>query len=154
VTPPLHGHGDTGVLPQHPHSAPAGEYVSADPGLIPPLKLGSTTARPKRGKVRVVQLSETEKKARHNAHTRSSRLRIDNGLDRLKSTLRKVRPGLKLSKKADIVDEAVRLICETHNLQMSEEDDDDDEDGQDQPHVQGHGDGDGDGEVGGSSMSV
>jgi hypothetical protein len=142
----------------HPHSAPPGEFVAADPGLIPPLRLGGSRVK-RQQKPRVLQLSDREKKARHNAHTRSSRLRIDNGLERLKDTLRKVRPGLKLNKKADIVDEAVRLICETHNLPISEDDDDveagDPEAGGTGGHPGGQDDGGvGEGEVGGSSMSL
>ena len=69
-----------------------------------------------RTRARLYQLTEKEKKERHNAHTRSSRLRIDRGLDRLKSTLKKVKPQLKLNKKADIVDEADKLIREFRNL--------------------------------------
>lgn len=55
-------------------------------------------------------LSEMEKRARHNAHTRSSRLRVDKGLNRLKEILKKARPELKLNKKADVVDAAYDFI--------------------------------------------
>lgn len=140
---PLVG-GPPAQLQHAPHSAPTGATEFGHPNVIPPLKLAPRVKRS--SKARVAQLTLTEKKARHNQHTRSSRLRIDNGLDRLKGTLKKVRPNLKLNKKADIVDEAVKLICETHNLPVPATEEDEAPPG-------GLGQQDG-GEHGGSSLSV
>lgn len=55
-------------------------------------------------------MSEKEKKDRHNAHTRSSRLRIDKGLQALKDALLKCNPNLRMNKKADIVEAAVKFV--------------------------------------------
>lgn len=117
--------GPSGTGPEHHSSIHGGPADFADPAVMAPLRSsGGVPPRRRPTKPRIFQLSETEKKARHNAHTRSSRLRIDNGLDRLKQTLKKVRPTLKLSKKADIVDEAVRLICESHDIPLANDDED------------------------------
>jgi hypothetical protein len=117
LSPTEHHAGSSGLVAEFggDHSSAAGASLSRSNSLM--------TARRRATKNRMYHLSETEKKARHNAHTRSSRLRIDNGLDRLKHTLKKVRPSLKLTKKADIVDEAVRIIRETHDLPVTEEED-------------------------------
>jgi hypothetical protein len=80
------------------------------------------------GVVSCAPMSETQKRARHNEHTRSSRLRIDQGLGKLKRTLKRVRPTLKLTKKADIVDEAVKLICEANAIAVEDVGGDDDPD--------------------------
>lgn len=63
-----------------------------------------------RTKPRGVQLTDRERKERHNEHTRSSRLRIDEGLKKLRNALLKVNPALKLTKKADIVEEAFNFV--------------------------------------------
>jgi hypothetical protein len=103
-----------------------GDHAGGAAGSFPRSN-SAINARRRATKNRMYHLSETEKKARHNTHTRNSRLRIDEGLDRLKRTLKKVRPSLKLTKKADIVDEAVRIIREMHALPSSSRNEGDEE---------------------------
>jgi hypothetical protein len=100
-----------------------GDHAGGAAGSFPRSN-SAINARRRATKNRMYHLSETEKKARHNTH---SRLRIDEGLDRLKRTLKKVRPSLKLTKKADIVDEAVRIIREMHALPSSSRNEGDEE---------------------------
>ena len=78
-------------------------------------------------RMRNQQMSESQRKQRHNEHTRASRSRIDKGLDRLKKTLRKVKPQLKVTKKADVLQEAVKMIKEGYRLPPTESDDERDE---------------------------
>lgn len=85
-----------------------GEY--GDEGL----RRFANRSRLPRSRPRPNTLTEHEKRARHNAHTKSSRLRIDRGLERLKDALKKARPEVKLNKKADIVDAAVNYVLETY----------------------------------------
>lgn len=66
--------------------------------------------RSQRMKARGQALTEAQRKARHNEHTRSSRLRIDEGLKRLKAALLRADPELRLQKKADIVEEAIKIV--------------------------------------------
>jgi len=72
----------------------------------------SNRSRMARSRPRTHSLTEKEKRERHNAHTKSSRLRIDRGLGRLAVQLKRMFPDSKLTKKADIVDAAERLIAD------------------------------------------
>lgn len=74
-------------------------------------------------RTRSQQMTESERKQRHNQHTRASRSRIDRGLERLKSVIRKVRPQQKVTKKADVLHEAVKLLEERFHLTPTESDD-------------------------------
>lgn len=76
---------------------------------------------------RAQQMTESQRKQRHNEHTRASRSRIDRGLDRLKAVIKKVRPEQKVSKKADVLHEAVKLLKEGFHLPRTESDDERDE---------------------------
>lgn len=86
-----------------------------------------TQRRPRQTRGRNQQMTEQQRKQRHNEHTRASRVRIDKGLESLKRTLKLVRPQLKLGKKADVVYEAVKLIKEGFNLPPTESDNERDE---------------------------
>lgn len=78
-------------------------------------------------RTRAPQMTESERKQRHNEHTRASRSRIDKGLERLKAVIKKVRPQQKVNKKADVLHEAVRLLKEGFHLPRTESDDERDE---------------------------
>lgn len=82
-------------------------------------------------RVRSQQMTESQRKQRHNEHTRASRSRIDRGLERLKNTIRKVRPNQKVSKKADVLQEAVKLLKEGFRLPPTESDEERDDPPQD-----------------------
>lgn len=73
-------------------------------------------------RTRSQQMTDSQRKQRHNEHTRASRSRIDRGLERLKSVIRKVRPNQKVSKKADVLQEAVKLLKEGFRLPATESD--------------------------------
>lgn len=79
------------------------------------------------GRARAQQMTESQRKQRHNEHTRASRSRIDRGLERLKAVIKKVRPQQKVNKKADVLHEAVRLLKEGFHLPRTESDDERDE---------------------------
>lgn len=68
------------------------------------------------------QMTESQRKQRHNEHTRASRSRIDRGLERLKNTIRKVQPDQKVTKKADVLQVAVKLLKEGYRLPATESD--------------------------------
>lgn len=68
------------------------------------------------------QMTESQRKQRHNEHTRASRSRIDKGLERLKNTIRKVQPDQKVTKKADVLQVAVKLLKEGYRLPATESD--------------------------------
>lgn len=68
-------------------------------------------------------MTESQRKQRHNEHTRASRSRIDRGLERLKNTISKIRPHQKVTKKADVLQEAVKLLKEGFRLPATESDD-------------------------------
>ncbi len=90
-----------------------GGMLMGDYGDDGALRRFANRGRLPRSRPRPNTLTEFEKRARHNAHTKSSRLRIDRGLERLKDALKKARPEVKLNKKADIVDAAVKYVLET-----------------------------------------
>ena len=71
-------------------------------------------------------MTESQRKQRHNEHTRASRSRIDRGLERLKSVIRKVRPHQKVTKKADVLQEAVKLLKEGFRLPPTDSDEEPD----------------------------
>lgn len=71
---------------------------------------------------RTQQMTESQRKQRHNEHTRASRSRIDKGLERLKNTIRKVQPDQKVTKKADVLQVAVKLLKEGYRLPATESD--------------------------------
>lgn len=73
-------------------------------------------------RTRSQQMTEIERKQRHNEHTRASRSRIDRGLERLKSTIKKVQPDQKVTKKADVLQVAVKLLKEGYRLPATESD--------------------------------
>lgn len=76
---------------------------------------------------RAQQMTESQRKKRHNEHTRASRSRIDRGLERLKAVIKKVRPQQKVNKKADVLHEAVKLLKEGFHLPKTASDDERDE---------------------------
>lgn len=76
---------------------------------------------------RAQQMTEVQRKQRHNEHTRASRSRIDRGLERLKSVIKKVRPHQKVTKKADVLQEAVKLLKEGFRLPPTESDEERDD---------------------------
>lgn len=78
-------------------------------------------------RARSQQMTESQRKQRHNEHTRASRSRIDKGLERLKSVIRKVRPHQKVTKKADVLQEAVKLLKEGFRLPATESDEERDD---------------------------
>lgn len=78
-------------------------------------------------RTRAQQMTESQRKQRHNEHTRASRSRIDRGLERLKAVIKKVRPQQKVNKKADVLHEAVKLLKEGFRLPRTESDDERDE---------------------------
>lgn len=78
-------------------------------------------------RTRAQQMTESQRKQRHNEHTRASRSRIDRGLERLKAVIKKVRPQQKVNKKADVLHEAVKLLKEGFHLPTTESDEERDE---------------------------
>lgn len=78
-------------------------------------------------RTRAQQMTESQRKQRHNEHTRASRSRIDRGLERLKAVIKKVRPQQKVNKKADVLHEAVKLLKEGFRLPATESDDEQNE---------------------------
>lgn len=80
-------------------------------------------------RARSQQMTESQRKQRHNEHTRASRSRIDRGLERLKNVIRKVRPHQKVTKKADVLQEAVKLLKEGYRLPATESDEEADREG-------------------------
>lgn len=82
-------------------------------------------------RVRSQQMTESQRKQRHNEHTRASRSRIDKGLERLKNTIKKLKPHQKVTKKADVLQEAVKLLKEAYRLPVTESDEEREEPPQD-----------------------
>lgn len=78
-------------------------------------------------RLRAQQMTESQRKKRHNEHTRASRSRIDRGLERLKAVIQKVRPERPVNKKADVLQEAVKLLKESYRLPPTESDEEKDE---------------------------
>lgn len=77
---------------------------------------------PHSSRSRAQQMTESQRKQRHNEHTRASRSRIDRGLERLKSVIKKVKPHQKVTKKADVLQQAVKLLKESFRLPPTESD--------------------------------
>lgn len=130
--PPLHGVGAFGAPTGLGNAAIAGgaseiaETLGIDRRAPTAQRRVRAVQRP-----RSQQMTESQKKQRHNEHTRASRSRIDKGLERLKNTIRKVKPHQKVTKKADVLQEAVKIIKEGYRLPATESDEEREEPPQD-----------------------